>query len=86
MNSDTAETAEQIAKDADAIVKCWACGSYYVYADDSEADRIAYAQATEAWKSGGRGFRTMSREEVMDIVKSVLDDAFVDCPGCTPKN
>ena len=40
MNSDTAETAEQIAKDADAIVKCWACGSYYVYADDSEADRI----------------------------------------------
>ena len=84
MNSDTVEIAEQIAKDVSAIVKCWACGSC-IYTNDGEADRMSYAQATEAWKSGDRGFRAMSREEVMDVVKSILDDAFVDCPGCTPK-
>ena len=82
MNSDTMETAEQIAKDNGAIVACPICGSYDICADDDEADRMTYAQATNDWRAGVRGFRGMSREDVMGVVKSVLDDALISCPGC----
>jgi hypothetical protein len=74
VNSDTMETAVQCCKDAGAIVKCSGCGEYDVSAGDDAAERNAYARATNAWKAGERGFRGMSREEVMDEVKSALQE------------
>ena len=82
MNSDTIETAEQLARDAGAIVPCPVCLGYDVRAYDDDADRMTYAQATNAWKDGDRGFRNMSREEVLSVVKSVLDSALIKCPSC----
>ena len=82
MNSDTTETAVQFAKDAGAIVQCADCHGYDVRAYDDDAESMAYAQATNAWKDGVRGFRGMSREEVVSVVKSVLDDALIECPSC----
>ena len=82
MNSDTTETAAQYAKDAGAIKPCPVCHGHDIRAYDDDADRMTYAQATNAWKDGDRGFRGMSREEVIGIVKSVLDDALIKCPSC----
>lgn len=82
MNSDTQETAEECAKDAGAIIKCPSCLGYDISAFDPEAESRAYAIATEAWKSGTRGFRNMAREEVMGVVKSALQDANISCPSC----
>lgn len=78
MNSDTCETAEQLAREAGAIKPCSICGDD-LHAEDGKADQMTYARATNAWKSGVRGFRSMPREEVMDLVKSVLDDAPITC-------
>ena len=82
MNSDTMETAEQCAKDAGAIVSCSICHGYHISAGDDDAERATYARATEEWKAGVRGFRGMSREDVMGVVKSVLQDANFKCPSC----
>ena len=82
MNSDTMETAIQLAKDTGSILSCQACAGYDLRAHDADAERRTYARATEAWKSGDRGFRRMEREEVMGIVKSVLNDALIKCPSC----
>ena len=78
MNSDTYETAEQLAKESRAIIPCPICGND-LYAEDGEADQMTYARATAAWKAGDRGFRSMSREEVMHLVKGVLEDAPTTC-------
>ena len=82
MNGDTMETAVQCCKDAGAIVKCSGCGEYEVAAGDDVAERNAYARATNAWKERVRGFRGMSREEVVEAVKSALQDAG-ECPRCS---
>lgn len=81
MNSDTIESALQIAKDAGAIVNCSSCGHYELRADDYDAECRAYAQATKAWKSVIRGFRGMEREDVMDSIKAALDVP-IKCPSC----
>lgn len=78
-NSDTYETAEQCLKDAGAIEICPACRGHNVLTGDGEAERNAYARATGLWKDQARGFRTMEREEVMAVVKSVLDDTPSRC-------
>lgn len=83
-NSDTRETAEECAKAAGAIVSCPECGCYDIGADDEDANKMAYAMATNQWKDEVRGFRGMSREEVMSVIKSVIDDANDECPGCHP--
>ena len=82
MNSDTMETAQQCAKDVGAIVQCPICHGYDIRADDDDAERAAYARATQEWKDGVRGYRGMPREEVMDVVKTVLQDALIECPSC----
>ena len=78
MNNDTYETAEQLAKESGAVKSCSVCGSG-LYAWDGEADQMTYARATNAWKEGVRGFRSMSRKEVTHLIKSVLDDASTTC-------
>jgi len=82
MNSDTIEAATQIIKDAGVVELCATCMSNDVYADDEDAERKAYAMATNAWKEGERGFRGMSREDVMRIIKSAIRDADRRCPSC----
>jgi hypothetical protein len=63
-------------------VKCSGCGEYDISAGDDAAERNAYARATNAWKAGERGFRGMSREEVMETVKSAFQDAG-EYPRCS---
>ena len=82
MNSDTVESAIQLAKDTGSILSCPVCGHYDLRAHDDNAEHRTYARATEAWKRRDRGFRGMEREDVMHVVKSVLDDAFIECPSC----
>lgn len=82
VNSDTMETAIECCKEAGAIVKCPNCGEYDISAGDNTAERNAYARATNAWKMGVRGFRGMTREEVISEVKSALEDAG-RCPRCS---
>jgi len=82
MNSDSIETAKECARDAGAIVPCPICGNYDVAAHDEEADKRAYAYATEAWKDQDRGFRSASREEVMELMKAILDGGSDKCPSC----
>lgn len=38
----------------------------------AETESEVYAQATNAWKYGDRAFRSMSREEVVSLVKRKL--------------
>ena len=40
--------------------------------DDAATESDVYARATNAWKAGDRAFRSMSREEVMRLVKKKL--------------
>lgn len=78
MNSDAVEVVAGLVRDAEAIVPCGTCGGD-TYNWDGVADQRAYAMATNAWKSGR--FRGMRREDVMDLVKSTLNDTN-DC--CCP--
>jgi hypothetical protein len=80
MNSDTHEMLRQIAKDVDAIVPCEICGNNYIRADSQEADRLAYASATTAWKR--EAFRGDRRQDIMSAMKGVLDGADWKCPSC----
>jgi hypothetical protein len=53
-------------------------GVFYTNADP-DAERHAYALATLRANAGEIGG---TREEAVDAVKSVLDDAGWDCPAC----
>lgn len=79
MNSEVRETCEGIAIRAGAIVPCPECGNYDVSAGDADAERAAYAMATNAWKEGEI---RCEREELLGVMKSVLADANHDCPDC----
>ncbi len=82
MNSDTQNTIQEILEETGAIVACSICCSNYIHAYDHNAEKMAYAQATNARKDGDRGFRSMSREEVVSYVKMALDSASNKCPSC----
>ena len=82
MNSDTIEAAQEVLKEAGAIVRCDRCGKAYVMAYDPDAEQWAYDQAENLRKAGERGFRGMSREEVEEVIKAALDDAPSTCPNC----
>ena len=84
MNSETVMTVEEMAKRCGAIVSCPTCSGYDIHAGDDGADSMAYGEAINAWKDGHRDFLCMSRKEVVGVVKGVLDDAFYECPNCSP--
>jgi hypothetical protein len=81
MNDDTAETILRYARDAGAVIKCTSCGEYEVSAGNADADRMVYAQVTNAWKLGNFG-PLATRQEMMSVTKSVLQDVG-DCPRCS---
>jgi hypothetical protein len=80
MNSETREKLVDAAKHAGAIVGCGTCGNYSVYASDDDANRRAYAIATNLWSDNE--FRADSREDILDMMKGVLDDTNHRCPSC----
>lgn len=80
MNSHVLEELEVIAKKAGAVVDCPICGNYDISAFDDDANRQAYAMATNAQKSGV--FRSATREEILAEMKSLIDDANHECPDC----
>jgi hypothetical protein len=80
MNAHMAGQLEEIAQQAEAIIRCETCRSNYVIADDSDAESQAYAMATNAWRRGE--FRSAPLEEVRSVMKSVLDSANHRCPSC----
>ena len=80
MNSETRPTLEEYAKQAGAIIDCPSCRSNEIASGDSDAGAKAYAIATNAWKRGE--FRMDDREEIMDLMKSVLMNANQRCPFC----
>ncbi len=83
MNGDTMINAEQCALDAGALVVCPMCDQL-ISANDEEAERMAYAVITNAWKDGVRGFRNMERSEVMDLMKRVLQrSSYCSCSVIT---
>jgi hypothetical protein len=59
------------------IAQCEVCHNYYVRADDEEANSLAYAMATNAYKRGE--FRTTRLEETREGMKAVLRDASHRC-------
>ena len=48
MNSDTVESAIQLAKDTGSILSCPVCGHYDLRAHDDDAEHRPYARATGA--------------------------------------
>jgi hypothetical protein len=84
MNSDTDILIREILEKAGAIEKCESCFSVMIDTEDGDAEDMAYGMATNAWKAGDRGFRGMSREEVVAAVKRVLTLTPSSCPRCNP--
>ena len=82
MNSDTHETAVEILRDAGVAVPCATCGANDIQSYDGDAERQAYAMATNAWKGEERGFRGMTREAVMEYMKGATRDVNNKCPSC----
>lgn len=76
------ETAEECLKESGAIIKCDRCGNAYVMAYDDKAERRAYGRAENLRKADERGFRGMTREEVVAAIKSALDETPSSCPNC----
>jgi len=72
MNGDTIPILEEYAKNAGALIVCPMCHDYLISANDEEAERRAYAIATNALKDGVRGFRDMERTEVVHLMRQVL--------------
>jgi hypothetical protein len=83
MNSDTQNQVDEILVRAGAVEKCPVCHDDLISAEDEDAEGMAYAMATNAWKGGERGFRGMDREEVMSLVKKALVCVPVSCPRCS---
>ncbi len=82
MNSDTQILVDEILAKSGAVEKCSICHNYLIHAWDDDAEKMAYGMATNAWKSGERGFRGMAREEVLGLAKRALDSAPSKCPSC----
>lgn len=61
---------EEIARQAEAIVPCTLCRNNHVSAGDEDAERRAYAMATNAWKRGE------SRSAPLDEVQHLMNLCF----------
>jgi hypothetical protein len=84
MNAHIQEALIEIAREAGATVPCEVCGNCHLRSYDPEADRMAYAMTTNAWKNGERGFnRGVTREEALAAMKRCLESANDQCPSCS---
>ena len=76
-SDDLHQTALGIAVEAGAIKECEYHSGTYLSCDDQEANKKAYAIGTN--KVGKLGFE---RKELMDAIKSAIDDAGDECYSC----
>ena len=80
MNSDMAEEATEIAKEAGAIVKCPKCYGHDISVDDDDARVRAYKLAQKARRADSRGFRGMTAQDVREAIDAAIQDADIECP------
>jgi hypothetical protein len=69
----------QICIRAEAVEGCRYHADSLIRLFDDDAERRAYAIATNEWKAGNL---VGEREEIMEAVKQVLDSAEDECPSC----
>jgi hypothetical protein len=77
-----AEAAKQCLKDTGAIKRCCRCPDAYLMVNDEYAEQKAYDRAEHLWKSGLRGFRGMTLDQVAQTIRSALRGAPSSCPTC----
>lgn len=65
---------------AGAISECSMHLGCYFYEGGDDADRRAYAMATNAWKDGE--FGSASREQVLNAMKHVIEECPSGCVAC----
>jgi hypothetical protein len=82
MNGDTEILVQQILAESGAVAKCPICHDFTIRSYDDDAEKRAYAMATNAWNDGDRGFRRMEREEVMSMIQKALIHTPSKCHGC----
>lgn len=73
------DIAQSIALDVGAITECEFHSGIYIDQCDDDANKMAYARITNLWKSE---YSDMNRELFTSAVKSVIDDAGMDCELC----
>lgn len=71
--------AREIAVQAGAIKECEHHPGTFITCDDADAEKKAYAIATNKIKNGET---TYKREELMDNIKSAISDAGEECYSC----
>lgn len=71
--------AQEIAVQAGAIEECEHHPGTFNARDDTDAEKQAYAIATNKIKSGEI---SCTREELMDAIKSAISDAGEECYSC----
>lgn len=71
---------EELVKEVGLVVMCPSCHGYEVRAFDESGERMAYARATELWKSGS--FGRMEREQVIRLVEDQINAYPHECPAC----
>lgn len=71
--------AQTIAEQAGAIEECRRHPGTFISQEDPEAEKMAYAIATNKLKEGGID---CNRDELMSAVKAAIDDAGIECYSC----
>lgn len=71
--------AQAIAVQAGAIKECENHPGTFLTLDDTDAEKKAYAMATNKIKNGEISCK---REELMDAIKSAITDAGDECYSC----
>ena len=78
-HGDLGEVAEQIAVAAGAIAICPDCETDYVSKGDDDANKRAFAIASNRLKAGKIKADTKA---LMDAIQSVVENTPEDCPEC----
>lgn len=84
MDQDALDTAGQIALRAGAIIPCPHCGLFRVAAFNPDAYCRALAMTSRAWNRRIHGLDRVAREDALDTVRFVIEDAAWGCRGCAP--
>lgn len=71
--------AQEIAVQAGAIEECEYHPGTFITRDDTDAEKKAYAIATNKIKNGEISCK---REELLDAIKSAIGDAGEECYSC----
>lgn len=81
MKGDDQVVLDELLQEVGMAAPCSLCHRERIRTYDGNAQRMAYARATNLWKAGR--FRGMSRDEVIRLVKDELEDLPNKCPICS---